>query len=1484
MNTPSSTRRTILTVLSSLIILLGLLQPHAAGRAGATGVNRPPQQTGPTDASTGLHDASTQHRTEIPSRRTRTSRTFALSNGLYEAQIAPGSINYLDGSGTWQPIDNSLTPSSRPGYAYQNRANRYTVFFPTDLTQSPIRVETAAGWVTFGVQGVSGAPTVNGATATFALPGAHLVYTAGNDGLKEALVLDGPTSPATLVSTLQMSSGLSAHSAASGGIDIVDGAGTTQLTIPTPSMVDSSHTLAGYSRAVTLTLGQNNTVTLTANPIWLADPARVYPVTIDPSFVFIAQTLGESLDCSLWGSPNDNTNECVYADDAVGYVTSPLHTMLQFNPEQTIPANSIIQNADLALYQHSQNNTSTSVPINAYAVSRTWTRSATWNRYDGTNAWTTAGGDISSTVAASNTVSPTTGWDHWYPTQLVQSWVDGSTPDHGLLLKEPSENVGNVLYFYNKAWSDASVWPTLRIYYQPPVGDRGFSTFAGRDVQVNVANGNLLVHATDLSMAGIGLPAVVDRSYNSLISGGTDMGTGWRMGTGEDVGLLAWNDGSVSFQGPTGYQIPFIRNSDGSYQSPPGIDATLARNSDGTLTLTDHATQEQLVFNNGVLVAQTDRSGNRLSFAYATTSPFSLTSITDTQGRTTNVTTNSNNQITQITDTAGRSAQYGYDANGNLTSTTDAAGKATQYAYDSNHLLTQITTPNGLITKIAYDGSRRVTSITEVTDTSTGTGPTTTFAYTSGNTVVTDSNNHGTTYASDSRGRVTAVTEPDNTVSHTLWTGENRVASFTSPKNETTTYTYDTGNNLTQMQMPGGQSMHWAYATANTVTGSQYLPSSSTDEEGRTTSYGYTPQGLLNSSTDALNHGSSAIYNSNGTLQSGTDENGHTTSYGYVSSGTNVGMPSGITYPTGLGPVSFTYDAANQPATSTDGRGQRTTYSVDALGRTTGMGYTNTNGSSGGSQGYAYDTDGQLLSMAETSGGVTKTTGYTYNLLGQLTQKTLPNGATVSYTYDGESNLLTKTDGGGTTTYTYTANDRPATVKDPNGATTTLTHDANGQQTSVAYPNGVSQNMSYDSGGQLTRIWAVNSGGSTLSSSSYTYTNPSSNRLTTTRYSMTDMNGSVTNYSYDVLNRLTQAIQKNSGGTQTASYGYGYDNVGNMLSKAINGSSTSMAYNAADQLTSAGTSTYSYDPNGNQTGSSGGVSLAYNSQDQTTGMTPTGGSAIGMTYTGAGQAHRTGNGTSSYTYDDTGMGSVVTSAGTTYITNGPNGQLISERVPGKGTYYYLFDGLGSVVGLTDSSGNVVNRYSYDPYGNTTSVTEGVSNSFRYIGAVWDSQTGLYQMGERYYDPKVGRFTQTDPLDGQTYAYSVDSPINFTDPSGLYHGSAFENRSQRHRGRRKGHWSHARTAMIPIPGNPFPATDKGVQDAYKHLDKNHGIKRPLASKRLHAIKRNPSSRLGARSPVSIGRTGDVYDANTGERLGSLTEGGSGGPGYRPSPEP
>jgi uncharacterized protein RhaS with RHS repeats len=60
-----------------------------------------------------------------------------------------------------------------------------------------------------------------------------------------------------------------------------------------------------------------------------------------------------------------------------------------------------------------------------------------------------------------------------------------------------------------------------------------------------------------------------------------------------------------------------------------------------------------------------------------------------------------------------------------------------------------------------------------------------------------------------------------------------------------------------------------------------------------------------------------------------------------------------------------------------------------------------------------------------------------------------------------------------------------------------------------------------------------------------------------------------------------------------------------------------------------------------------------------------------------------------------------------------------------GTYYYHFDGLGSVVALTDSSRNTVQVYDYDVYGRVSALDENHPNRFLFTGREYDKETGLY---------------------------------------------------------------------------------------------------------------------------------------------------------------
>ena len=85
-------------------------------------------------------------------------------------------------------------------------------------------------------------------------------------------------------------------------------------------------------------------------------------------------------------------------------------------------------------------------------------------------------------------------------------------------------------------------------------------------------------------------------------------------------------------------------------------------------------------------------------------------------------------------------------------------------------------------------------------------------------------------------------------------------------------------------------------------------------------------------------------------------------------------------------------------------------------------------------------------------------------------------------------------------------------------------------------------------------------------------------------------------------------------------------------------------------------------------------------------------------------------------------------------------------------YFYLKNAQGDVTGLVDSSGTQVVAYTYDAWGKLLSTTGsmadglGYTNPFRYRGYFYDTETGLYYLQSRYYNPQCGRFVNAE-LDG-----------------------------------------------------------------------------------------------------------------------------------------
>ena len=118
-------------------------------------------------------------------------------------------------------------------------------------------------------------------------------------------------------------------------------------------------------------------------------------------------------------------------------------------------------------------------------------------------------------------------------------------------------------------------------------------------------------------------------------------------------------------------------------------------------------------------------------------------------------------------------------------------------------------------------------------------------------------------------------------------------------------------------------------------------------------------------------------------------------------------------------------------------------------------------------------------------------------------------------------------------------------------------------------------------------------------------------------------------------------------------------------------------------------------------------------------------------------------------------------------------------------YYFVCNWRGDVIRIYDGAGAVIANYNYDAWGNVISVTDANGaaitdsthianvNPLRYRGYYYDSETGLYYLQSRYYDPAVKRFINADTLLGankdilgnNVFAYCSNNPANHSDPTG-----------------------------------------------------------------------------------------------------------------------
>ena len=288
-------------------------------------------------------------------------------------------------------------------------------------------------------------------------------------------------------------------------------------------------------------------------------------------------------------------------------------------------------------------------------------------------------------------------------------------------------------------------------------------------------------------------------------------------------------------------------------------------------------------------------------------------------------------------------------------------------------------------------------------------------------------------------------------------------------------------------------------------------------------------------------------------------------------------------------------------------------------------------------------------------------------------------------------------------------------------------------------------------------------------------------------------------YQYDKLNQL---IRENNG-VLNETILYTYDAGGNITSRKTydytEGTLQTIKKNETfsyrsdgwkDQLLSWNGYRYTYDAGGNPT-LLRGVPLTWGEGRRLKKVSLSWGT-VDFAYDSDGKRVRktSGNTETKYYYNGSTLSGLVrTTTGSTGTTKttvqfvyDAEGKPFLLRLNGKTDYFYLYNGLGDVVGLIDSSNKVVVRYQYNSWGKVTSSedTSGVSlatlNPFRYRKYVYDPETGLYCLGSRYYDPEVGRFVNADDFETLTYQmdsvqgknlyqYCFNNPINMQDEDG-----------------------------------------------------------------------------------------------------------------------
>ena len=744
--------------------------------------------------------------------------------------------------------------------------------------------------------------------------------------------------------------------------------------------------------------------------------------------------------------------------------------------------------------------------------------------------------------------------------------------------------------------------------------------------------------------------------------------------------------------------------------------------------------------------------------------------------------------------------------------------RRTAYAYDTRGLLTSCTVrgaglpAGGIVETRTYNQEGRLASVTDAD------GRTVSFAY-------------------DAAGRLVEETDPAGKKTRRTYTPSGRLASVTDPLGRTTAFSWTPAGNLAFVTLPDGTVKTNSYDVLDRL-------ASSVDERGARTCYAYDAVGRIiaqtaSSGTDAFG------YDVSGNFVSVTNAAGETLKTQYD------GLNRPVSTQDALGNVRQTgFDLLDRVTSTVDPRGKVRTKSYDTLGRSVcavrpsgaaerfgydGLGnlvaITNAEGHV---YSMSYDALGRRISAIDATGHLVETNAYdgagnlvsrtdgdgtavayAYDLCGRLVSRTAADGVD-AFAYDEVGNLVVASNVVAVETFAYDLRDRLTNAVTRIGANTweqAWSRDSGGLVTNVVYAPGKAVTHSYDAEGRLVAV-------SDWLGHEWTFDYDGVGKPT----GGTSPDGTEHAFAYDAAGRLVgwnvgaimgRTIERDAAGRRVC------DTVtaGPMPASSVDRRAVN-TFDAADRLVAASVTyavtnaplaeAYLYDGNGALTNATCGGEIVFSAEYDAQGCLV----LLGKGEWGTGNGEPVHNSSAAaFAYDALGnrvvIGDRIFIPDHTDPLKRPQVECASDGTPIR---YYIWgpgrllgyidaagdltvvhsDERGSVVALSDASGNLLYMANYGPHGEDWGATGENPTPFAWLGGFGVMDAGrvalrrdlsqgrsrssrpplspLYLTRHRLYSATLNRFLSADPLGPagglNLYAYANGDPLSYIDPLGL----------------------------------------------------------------------------------------------------------------------